>query len=77
MSRFFPAGPTEIEFLGVVMSDRGMQFANKFAAGTDNAWLLKYIATVAKPGEPLPYHPNLGLTEEEYAEPLTAAKQMA
>ena len=54
-----------------------MQFANKFAAGTDNAWLLKYIATVAKPGEPLPNHPNLGLTEEEYAEPLTAAKQMA
>ncbi|MBB3209110.1 hypothetical protein FHS27_004946 [Rhodopirellula rubra] len=75
LSRFFPPGATEIEFLDVSMSDRGIELATKFATETDGAWLQEYVAKVAKPGQPLPYHSNFSLTEDEYEEFLTESMQ--
>ena len=37
-------------------------------------WLNEYIAKVSRPGEPLPYHKNFGISNEEYDLMLAAAK---
>jgi len=41
----------------------------------DSAWFTEYVKTSAKDGEPLPYHPKMGLTEAEYHEMLQLAKE--
>jgi hypothetical protein len=32
----------------------------------NSQWLLQYIKTHARQGQPLPYHPNFGITEDDY-----------
>tara|TARA_A100001391_G_scaffold159752_1_gene118270 strand:+ start:224 stop:973 length:750 start_codon:yes stop_codon:yes gene_type:complete len=76
LSQLLPEGEVELEFLDVALSERGTELANRFLHDTDRQWLRSYIAKVAQPGQALPYHPNFGLSEEEYAEYLVAAKKM-
>jgi len=45
------------------------------AAAKDPDWLLAHTRK-AKPGEPLPYDPRLGLTRDEYDEYLSLAKEL-
>jgi hypothetical protein len=41
------------------------------------SWFMEYVKNMTpKDGGPLPYHPNFGLTQEEYAEFLADAKTM-
>lgn len=38
------------------------------AMGQHGQWLKQYVAEKAEPDKPLPYHPNFGLTADEYRE---------
>jgi hypothetical protein len=47
------------------------------AIARDPAWMLEYIRKVnAPPGKPLPYHPRLGVSEEEYREMLSLLEEV-
>jgi hypothetical protein len=43
------------------------------AAQQNKEWLVNYLKSRSEPGKPLPYHPNLGVTEAEYREFLEQA----
>lgn len=42
----------------------------------NSQWWLEYTKQHARPGEPLPYHVNFGITEPEYQEMLTLLNQL-
>jgi len=70
LSDILPTGYLEIEFMDVALSERGVELEKKLQRATlkNNGWLLDYIEQNAKPGEPLPYHANFGLSKAEYEE---------
>ncbi|MDC6363659.1 MULTISPECIES: hypothetical protein [Flavobacteriaceae] len=53
----------------IVQSPRQQELASKFQQGVrDNyEWFVEYMANTT-PGEPIQYHPNLGITEDEFNE---------
>ncbi len=54
---------------GVKQSPRQQELTLKFQQGVQNnyEWFVEQLKTVES-GKPMPYHPNLGLTEDEYIE---------
>jgi len=70
LSDILPTGNIEIEFMAVALSERGVELEKKIQLATlkNNEWLLDYIEQNAKPGKPLPYHANFGLSKAEYEE---------
>ena len=76
LKAILPTGDVTIEFLDFSMGKRGNELAAKFQRDTDSEWLQKYVARVSKPGQPLPYHQNFGLTKAEYKEFLQASNQI-
>ena len=69
-----PNGEITVEVLELRFSERTEELATKMsqALATNQDWWMEYIKQHA--GDyPLPYHANLGLTQEEYAEYLDGA----
>jgi hypothetical protein len=62
-------GQHKAELLDVAQTPRFQALLQQFqaAAQADPTWFQQHAAT-AKPGEPLPYHPKLGLSRSEYQE---------
>ncbi len=69
-AELFPAPGTTADVLGRLDTPRTAELAARIAAAAalDPPWWADFLATAAEPGQPLPYHPNLGLSEAEYAE---------
>ncbi len=53
----------------VIQSPRQAELTRKFREGIQKnwEWFAQYSKTV-EPGQPMPYHPNMGITEEEFNE---------
>jgi hypothetical protein len=70
IEELLPNGVVNADILGVKLPERVETLALKMydAMERNPEWMVSYIKEHAKPGEPLPYHPNLGLTEKEYEE---------
>lgn len=72
-------GVFEAAILEMRMPDDAMELMARFAraVGQDPEWTREYIAAHSdlKPGEPLPWHKNFGLTENEYARLVAAKKE--
>lgn len=62
-------GTVEVEQLDLAYSKRADELHLKFqtSVATNRTWFLDFVKR-APPGRTLPYHPNFGLTEAEYAE---------
>lgn len=77
IEQMLPLGKVNAEILGVEFPERATKLALKFekSVNLDREWFLKYTMENARPGKPLPYHSNFGLTEEEYREFLALAEQ--
>jgi len=65
-----PSGPVEVTVLELAAPHRYIQLTQRFQAALDEQaeWLQGYLQEHSTPGEPLPWHENFGLTEEEYTE---------
>jgi hypothetical protein len=72
-----PPAKSSVDVMGIVYPKRVMELTQKFqtAISTNKDWLLGYIKENAKEGEPLPYSPKFGLTQEEYTEYLSLAEK--
>ena len=69
LSKVIPNGKTTVEVLEVRYSERVEELALKMsrALATNQDWWVEYVKQHS--GDyPLPYHPNSGLTQAEYAE---------
>lgn len=65
-----PSGPVEVTVLELAAPKRFVELTRRFQTALDQSsdWLQGYIQENGQPGEPLPWHANFGLSEEEYAE---------
>ena len=68
-----PVGKVYADVMDVTVSAEALALTRKFQEGTKEnpEWFREYTAN-APPG-PLPYHPNMGVTEQEYARMLELA----
>jgi hypothetical protein len=76
---FPPVGQHKVDLLTVGMTKEAEAIGRKLqqSLAADPAWLESYMKeTAPKPGEPLPYHQKMGITKDEYATFLEAAKTM-
>ena len=76
---FPPVGQHKVDLLTVGMTKEAEDIGRKLqqSLAADPAWLESYLKeTAPKPGEPLPYHQKMGITKDEYARFLEAAKGM-
>jgi hypothetical protein len=76
---FPPAGQHKADLLTVGMTAEAEGIGRKLqqSLAADPAWLESYLKESSpKPGEPLPYHQKMGITKDEYAAFLGAAKGM-
>jgi hypothetical protein len=66
---FFPKDEIIGDILGLKTSPRQIELLEKFQIGVQKnyEWFIESIKN-RKEGETMPYHPNLGLTENEYKE---------
>ena len=70
VKNLLPAGSMKFEVMDKVrQSPRQIELTQKFqeAIRENYDWFLEYSSNI-EPGKPMPYHENLGLTEEEYSE---------
>ncbi len=70
LNRTMTAGTFEASILEMRMPDDATAIMAKFsqAVSAKPEWIQAYVASQRlKPGEPLPYHENMGVTEQEYA----------
>lgn len=74
LAALLPTGPVEVEQLELAYSKRADELNLKLqtAVATNRNWFLDFVKRTPA-GATLPYHPNLGLTETEYAEYLKEA----
>jgi hypothetical protein len=58
----------DVEIMGIKISEevRRIQATFEAAMKSNAQWFMNYVKTTARPGEPLAYHPNFGVTKEEY-----------
>jgi len=70
LSDVIPTGKTVVEILTVAFGKRAEELSTKFQQGIQahRDWWIGYVKTNSASNQPLPYHPNLGLTEKEYRE---------
>lgn len=75
LEAMLPVGTFNAELLDFEISRRATELAGKMRLATskDPVWFQRYLIENVKPGEPLPYHPKLGLTEAEHEELLSFA----
>lgn len=62
-----PQGVIEVDIMGFQMPDGYEELVQRFrmAIAENQEWFVEYAKT-SKPGQGLDYHPNLGMTEEEW-----------
>jgi hypothetical protein len=77
VAALLPVGSWSADVMEVVAPPRLLELSQRFqsAARQDSAWFTAYIKT-APSGQPLPYHPRLGLTAGEYREFLALGDSM-
>jgi hypothetical protein len=73
-----PSAEAVVDVMTMVGPPRLTELSNKLQAAVQSKpdWWAEYITTVT-PGRPIPYHENLGLTENEYEEFQSLTSQMA
>lgn len=73
-----PVGTVRATSMDLVAPPRLQELMRRFQATAqrDPQWWMEYVKANARPGEPLPYHPNLGLSEAEYREMLGMSDEM-
>jgi hypothetical protein len=70
INNFLPNGTITVNVMdGIKQNKRQEELLKKFQEGIQQnyEWFVDYMQTVPN-GQPMPYHPNLGLTEKEYKE---------
>lgn len=69
IKKLLPVGKCQVDVMEVAYPKRFQELAEKLqiAIATNRDWWIDAVKK-AKPGEPLPYDPRLGMTKEEYAE---------
>lgn len=78
LNRTMKAGTFEASILEMRMPDDATVIMAKFsqAVAAKPDWIQTYVASQRpKPGEPLPYHENMGITEKEYARLIEAKSE--
>ncbi|MBI2966405.1 MAG: hypothetical protein HYY40_01150 [Bacteroidetes bacterium] len=77
LRQLLPVGLIELDIMGFQMPDGYNELQEKFKKGIaeNQEWYMEYIKT-AKSGQGLGYHPNLGLTEEEWEKFSKMTEQM-
>lgn len=72
-----PRGVVQVDIMEVGAWPRQIELAARLQASVaaHPEWWVEYVAK-APPGQPLPYHPRLGLTEAEYQEFLELSSSM-
>ena len=68
VDRLLPAGDYQVDVLGISTINATLQEVMKkmkFAIANNTGWYQEVLRGL-KPGEPIPYHENLGVTNEEY-----------
>lgn len=75
---FIRVGTFPVAVMDLVAPPRLQALTDRFqaAARSDPAWFMEYVRANDRPGEPLPYHPKLGLGKEEYDEMLLLFDQL-
>ena len=73
-----PVGTVPVAVMDLIASPRVQELMQRFqtAVRSDPAWLLEYAKANDRPGEPLPYHPKMGVSEAEYKEMLSLSEEM-
>ena len=76
VQKLLPAESGLVDVMGIGLTPRGASLAKKIqeAAAKHGPWFQAQMK-LRKPGEPLPYHPNLGMTESEWEEFLRLNKK--
>ncbi len=70
INKFFSENSVVADIMdGIKQNPKQAELTAKFQAGIreNQEWFMVYIKTVPE-GEPMPYHPNLGMTNDEYNE---------
>lgn len=77
IGQMLPVGKVNADILAVQFPERATELALELekAVNHHRDWFFKYTKENARPGVPLPYHPNFGLTEKEYREFLALTEQ--
>lgn len=72
------AGPVKARVMQVRGSPEFENISAKLVAAMRSRpeWTLQYVEQHGRPGQPLPYHANFGVTEAEYARMLGGLKEM-
>lgn len=75
---WLPQGTVQVTILALVSPPRLQQLTGRFQAAVQDEpeWWLDYVRANAQPGEPLPHHPKMGVSEAEYEELLTLTEQV-
>jgi hypothetical protein len=66
-----PEGKVNVDIIdGIKMNPKYEELNSKFMTGVQNNydWFLEQQKIVEQTGNPMPYHPNLGMTESEFEE---------
>ena len=73
-----PVGAVPVAVMNVAAPPRLQELLQRFQAAvqSDPDWLLEYTKANYRPGEPLPYHPKMGVSEVEYKEMLSLKDEM-
>jgi len=77
IEELLPPSQCKVEVMDVVYPKRFQELTLKMqvAAATNTDWFVNYIKANAKPGQPLPYDKNFGLTKDEYNEFLSLGEK--
>jgi hypothetical protein len=76
MSELLPERPLNGEIVEIGVDPKITNLAARFALATKDPVLGPQLMKKAKPGEPLPYDPRMGLTQAEYAVLLAGMNKM-
>lgn len=73
-----PEGTVDATVLTLQAPARTVELTRRMrtALATEQEWLAGYVRKQARPEEPLPWHENFGLTEDEYHELLSLAQAL-
>lgn len=73
-----PTGSVEVTILELAAPSRYVELARRLQASLDEQqeWLQGYLREHQQPGQPLPWHPNFRLTEQEYSELRSLGEQI-
>lgn len=77
---FPPVGQHKVDLLvaGIDLKSEAIGRKLRQSLALDPVWLESYVKESSpKPGEPLPYHPKMGITEDEYTSFVDAARNMS